>query len=170
MSRVVNWRLRMVNVEWPNGVCAEVDCGVGSLAERSGRHGIGIRGGAGIGGGDGIAGGDGMAGGAGIIGPPGSGVGICGAGDSVTGADEYTVGADDVGTTVDVDVSVLDVVVVTDDVGLSFDALSPHAARLHAASASAPMHTVRRPADSGFGMVRMVQSLSFGNIVAANTR
>lgn len=160
----------MVNVEWPNGVCAEVDCGVGSLAERSGRHGIGIRGGAGIGGGDGIAGGDGMAGGAGIIGPPGSGVGICGAGDSVTGADEYTVGADVVGTTVDVDVSVLDVVVVTDVVVLSFEALSPQPARLDTASASAPTHTGRRPANSGFELVRMVKSLSFGSVVAADTR
>lgn len=149
---------------------------MGSLSERSGRHGIGIRGGAGMGGGDGmaggdgIAGGDGMAGGAGIMGPPGSGAGICGAGDSVTGADEDTVGSDEVGTTVDVDVSVLDVVVVTDVVVLSFDALSPHAARLHTASASAPTHTVRRSADSGFGMVRMVESLSFGSIVAADTR
>lgn len=100
-------------------------------------------GGEGIAGGDGMAGGGtiggaGMAGGTGTIGPPVSVAGICGAGDSVTGPDVVTVGALDVGSIVVVDVSVDGMVVVTDVVDFSFEALSPHAARPATASANAP--------------------------------
>lgn len=117
-------------------------------------------GGEGIAGGDGMAGGGtiggaGMAGGSGTIGPPVSVAGICGAGDSVTGADVLTVGALDVGSIVVVDVSVDGVVVVTDVVDFSFEALSPHAARPATASANAPAHKVKWSGLSGFGLVVM---------------
>ncbi len=118
-----------------------------------------------------MAGGAGIAGGAGATGPPVSGAGVCGAGDSVTGADVPTVGVLDVGVTVVVDVSLVDVVVVTDVVvGLSFEVLSPHAARLDTASTTAPTHAVSRTGNCGFGLVGMVRSLSSGSIVAADTR
>ncbi len=103
-----------------------------------------------------MAGGDGIAGGAGIIGPPVTVAGICGAGDSVTGPEVPTVGAAELGRLVVVDVSLGDVVVVTDVVDFSFEALSPHAARpATAASAKAPTYTVRWPRDSGLGLVDM---------------
>ena len=72
--------------------------------------------------------------------------------------------------TVAVDVSFVDGVVVTDVVDLSVEPLSPHAARPNTASTTAPTHTVSRPGDNRFGLVGMVQYLSSGSVVVADTR
>ena len=72
--------------------------------------------------------------------------------------------------TVAVDVSLVDGVVVTDVVDLSVEPLSPHAARPNTASTTAPTHTVSRPGDNRFGLVGMVQYLSSGSVVVADTR